>query len=72
MSLGESQSWEGKMLGHTERVEYIAQLMLLCDEAADQMALAHKMLDAAPDKMDVAIAHMDAALACLKQCEARR
>lgn len=60
------------MLVTSERVEIIAQLMSLCDKAANQMALAHKSLDAAPTKMDVAMAHMDAALACLKQCEIRR
>lgn len=60
------------MLGNSKRLETITRLTSLCDEAADQMALAHKMLEAAPENAAAAMAHMDAALACLKRCEAKR
>lgn len=60
------------MLGTSERIEIIAQLTSLCDKAASQMALAHRMLDRTPENADAAIAHMDAALACLKRCESKR
>jgi hypothetical protein len=56
----------------TIQVETMTRLTTLCDEAADQMALAHKALHESPEKAAAAIAYMGAALDCLKRCEAGR
>lgn len=60
------------MLRDSERLETILQLTSLCDAAADQVALAHRLLHDEPEKADLALDHMEAALDCLKRCEAKR
>lgn len=47
-----------------------AHLTELCGMAADQLALAHKTLFDESGDADRALAHLDAALACLKQLAA--
>ncbi|MGI9382058.1 MAG: hypothetical protein ACR2PO_02810 [Methyloligellaceae bacterium] len=53
--------------GKVERAGRVMQFASICDEAADHVARAHTMLFDEPDKAEVAMTHLDAALVCLKQ-----
>lgn len=45
----------------------VADLAELCDQAADHMALAHNLIVTHENHTDAAIAHLDAALNCLRR-----
>ncbi len=53
--------------GKAKRASRITHLARLFDQAADHLAEAHKTLFSDPDKTETAIAHLDAALDCLRQ-----
>ena len=53
----------------TVSTESLAQAVPLCDAAGQHVAQATKALvEASDDTIDAAIAHLDSALSCLRQC----
>lgn len=50
-----------------DRAAELARYSELCNEAADHVAKAHESLFADDDQAEAAIAHLDAAIDCLKQ-----
>lgn len=53
--------------GKVEQAGRVMEFAAICDEAADHVARAHTMLFDEPEKAEVAMTHLDAALVCLKQ-----
>ena len=53
--------------GKIEKAGRAMQFASICDEAADHVARAHTMLFDEPEKAEIAMSHLDAALVCLKQ-----
>lgn len=51
----------------SDRAAELARYSELCNEAADHVAKAHVSLFADDDEAETAIAHLDAAIDCLKQ-----
>ena len=49
----------------------IARFVALCDQAADHIAEAHKALYDSPEAAEQALAKLDEALDCLKDCDTR-